>query len=56
MPHQRDEMALDEATTFVMNNLDRRARRLVLAISQTTNPKKAAKLQAQLDRMTKNAQ
>jgi len=49
MPHKRDEMALDEATNYVVASLTRPARRLVLAIAQTTNPKKAAKLQAKLD-------
>jgi len=49
MPHKRDEMVLDESTNYVVEHLNRPARRLVLAIAQTSNPKKAAKLQAKLD-------
>jgi hypothetical protein len=53
MPHDREEFLLDERVGDTMSRLPRAARRLVLAIAQTTNPKKAQKLQAQLDRMVK---
>jgi hypothetical protein len=49
MPHDREEFLLDEQVGDTMSRLPRAARRLVLALSQTTNPKVQRKLQAKLD-------
>ncbi len=49
MPHDREEYLLDERVGDTMSRLTRPARRLVLAIAQTTNPKVQRKLQAKLD-------